>query len=157
MSIFKEAVRRDLRLSHSPMVLWDYYMEWRALTNNAVPRPLFQNQVLTPHEATFGSQCDISKICQFTWYQWVYFRNPNSFTETKECLGRFLGPVKNEGSEMTKTVLTLKSTIVLCRSLSTLTTTEKKRNETCQADALHKLHQIQTWRFQDQVFKNIAC
>ena len=59
--IFKEAVRRDLRLSHPPMVFWDYCMERRALIHNAVPHPLSQNHGLTSHEATFGAQCDISK------------------------------------------------------------------------------------------------
>ena len=73
ISLFKEAVRRDLRLSHSPMVLWDYCMEQHSFIKNDVPFPLFQNHGFTTHEAKFGAQCDIFKICHFTWYQWVYF------------------------------------------------------------------------------------
>ena len=60
ISIFKEAVRRD----HPPMVLWDYCKERRAIIQNAVPSPLFQNHGLTLHEATFGAQC---QIYQFIW------------------------------------------------------------------------------------------
>ena len=108
------------------MVLRDYRMERHDIIHNAVPRPIFQNHGLTPHEATFGSQCDTSKICQFTWYQWVYFRNYNSFPEAKECFSRVLGPVKNKGSETNQAVLNSKATIVLSRSLRHLTTAEKK-------------------------------
>ena len=49
ITIFKEAVRWDLVLSHSPMVLWDYCMERRPIIHNSVTRQLFQNQCLTPH------------------------------------------------------------------------------------------------------------
>ena len=123
--LFKEAVLQYLRLSHLPMVFWDYCMERRVLVHNAVLLPLFHNHGLTPHEATFIAQCDIYKFCQFTWYQWVYFRNPNSFPEAKEFLGQVLVPVNNEGSEMTQAILTSKSTIVICRSLCPLTTAEQ--------------------------------
>ena len=83
IGLFKEAVRKDLRLSNAPMVLWDYCMEQRALIHNAISLLLFQNQGLTPHEATFGQQGDISNICNFGWYQWVYYCNPGSFPEAK--------------------------------------------------------------------------
>ncbi len=42
--LLKEAVRKDMRESNSPMVLWDYAIERRALIHNAVTRPLFQAQ-----------------------------------------------------------------------------------------------------------------
>ena len=124
IGLLKEAVRKDLRISNAPMVLWDYCMERRARIHNSVPRPLFQNQGMTPHEATFGQQSDISNICNFNWYEWIYYRNPNSFPAAKECLGRVLGPVKNEGSEMTQAVLSFKGTIVLRRTLRHLTSSE---------------------------------
>ena len=41
MVLLKEAVCKDLRASNSPMVLWDYTIQQRASTQNAVPRPLF--------------------------------------------------------------------------------------------------------------------
>jgi len=59
IGLLKEAVRKDMRESNSPMVLWDYAIEQRAAIHNLVPRPLFQNNGLTPHAATFGSQGDV--------------------------------------------------------------------------------------------------
>jgi hypothetical protein len=106
IGLLKEAVRQDLRQSNAPIVLWDYCLERRAGIHNAIPRPLFQNNGATPHEATFGEQGDISNICNFGWYQWVYYRTSGTFPEAKERLGRVLGPAKNEGSEMSQHVLT---------------------------------------------------
>ena len=50
IGLLKEAVRKDTRESNSPIVLWDYAIELRALIHNAVPRPLFQAQGKTPYE-----------------------------------------------------------------------------------------------------------
>ena len=69
IGLHKEAVRQDMRRSNAPIVLWDYCLERRANIHNAIPRPLFQNNGATPHEATFGEQGDISNICNFGWYQ----------------------------------------------------------------------------------------
>jgi hypothetical protein len=124
IGLLKEAVRRDLRRSDSPMRLWDYCMERRALIHNAIPRKLFQANGLSPHEITHGSQGDISNLCTFDWYEWVYYRNPGSFPQNKERLGRVLGPMKNEGNEMAQAILTSKGTVVPRRTLRPLTTAE---------------------------------
>ena len=83
IGLFKEDVRRNLHTTNVSMVLWDYCMERQSKIHSAVPHQLFQNQEMTPHESTFGEHGDISNICNFGWYQWVYYRNPNSFTATK--------------------------------------------------------------------------
>jgi hypothetical protein len=110
IGLLKEAVRQDcLHQSNAPMVLWDYCLECHATIHNAsIPRPLFQNNGSTPHEApTFCEQGDISNICNFGWYQWVYYSNSGTFLPEapKERLGHVLGPAKNEGSEMSQWVL----------------------------------------------------
>ena len=112
ISLFKEAVHRDLRMTDVPMVILDYCMVHRARIHNAVPLPLFQNQGMTNHDAIFGEQVNISNICNFGWYQWVYYRTPNSLPAIKECLGRVIVIIKNEGSYMSQAVLTSKATIV---------------------------------------------
>jgi hypothetical protein len=73
IGLLKESVRKDLRMSNAPMMLWDYSLEQRAKIRNTLPCPLFQNNGATPHEATFREQGDISNICNFSWYQWVYY------------------------------------------------------------------------------------
>ena len=91
---------------------------------------------MTSHEATFGEQGDISNICNFVWYQWVYYRTPNSPPAAKECLGLVLVPIKNEGSEIPHAVLPSNATIAPQRlirliSISELNSeTEQHKSET---------------------------
>ena len=79
-------------------------MERRAMIHNLVPRPLFQSNGQTPYAATFGESGDISNLCAFSYYEWVYYRDHDSFPENKERLGRVLGLLRNEGNEMTQAV-----------------------------------------------------
>ena len=101
------------------------------MIHNLVPRSLFQNNGLTPHAATFGESGDISNICTFAYYEWVYYRDQGNFPQNKEQLGRVLGPIRNEGNEMAQAVVTHKATvvpIVPCVSLPSLNSTTSQRN-----------------------------
>ena len=109
---------------HSPMVLWDYVIKCHFLINYTIPCPLFQNNGLTPYAATFGESGDISNICSFGFYEWVYYRDNGSFPSNKDKLGRVLGPIKNEGNEMAQAVLTVKATVVPRRTMRKLTKAE---------------------------------
>ena len=136
--MFKESVRQDTRLANSPICLWDYCAERRVRIHNVTPKNLFQLQGINPITATLGLHPDISNICQFSWYQWCYYREETNiqFPYQKELLGRVLGPMKNEGNAMTQAILTSKGTVVPRRSVRPLTTEEihspveaKKRDE----------------------------
>ena len=124
IGLLKEAVRKDMRSSNSPMCLWDYALEWTAMIHNLVPRPLFQNNGLTPYAATLGESWDTFNICSFAYYEWVYYRDHGNFPENKEKLGRVLGPIRNEGNEMAQAVVTFKATVVPRRTLRKLTPSE---------------------------------
>ncbi len=106
VGLMKEATWNDMRVTGLPLVLWDYCMEWRALIFQITAKKLFQLNGTNPHTMTFGAYADISNLCQFGWYEWVYFReNSAKFPYQKERLGRCLGPAKNEGNEMAQWVL----------------------------------------------------
>ena len=69
-------------------------------------KDVFQLRGQTPHFATFGEEGDISSICQFGCYEWVYFRETNAeFPFPSHVLGRCLGSANNEGNEMTQWVI----------------------------------------------------
>jgi hypothetical protein len=74
----KEATCKDMRETHSPLVLWDYAMKRRALIYQVSSKNLFQLNGTNPYTVTFGEEADISHICQFGWYQWVYFREQSA-------------------------------------------------------------------------------
>ncbi len=93
-------------MTSSPLVLWDYCMERRALIFQITANKLFQLNGVNPHTITFGTEADISNLCQYGWYEWVYFCDvKTSFPYQKECLGRCLGPAKNEGNAMAQWIL----------------------------------------------------
>ena len=79
IGLLKEAVCKDMRALNSPIYLWDYVIKWRVILQNQVPRHLFQNKGLTHHAATFVKTGDMSNICNFAYYEWVYYRDHGSF------------------------------------------------------------------------------
>ena len=126
IGLLKESVRKDLRATNCPMVLWDFCIERRAKIHNLTPRNLFQLQGESPQTATFGVPGDISNLCNFTWYEWCYFREESNhkFPYPKEYLGRVLGPMKNEGNEMAQAILNAKGNVLPRRSVRHLTEAE---------------------------------
>ena len=80
----------------------------------------------------------------------MYYRNTGSFPKAKERLGRVLGPAKNEGSEISRWVLTAKGTIEPCRTLRPLRPdavnfeTEKRKRQLYDVIILSKLGDAMT-------------
>jgi hypothetical protein len=95
IGLIKEATRMDIQASGLPLVLWDYCMEHRALIYQVMAKNLFQLNGTTPHTFTFGTDADISNLCCFGWYEWVYFcENLAAFPFQNKQLGLCLGPAK---------------------------------------------------------------
>jgi hypothetical protein len=100
-------------------------MERHALIFQVPTKKLFQLNKTNPHTATFGTEADISHLCVFGWYEWVYSRNHSAaYLFQKECPGRCLGPAKNEGNIMAQWVLKENGKVVPCQSLRHLTPAE---------------------------------
>ena len=111
--LFKEAVRKDILYEKPPLLFWDYCAERRALIKNMTAKDLFQLRGQTPHFSTFGEEGDISNICQFGWFEWVYFwETTGKFPLPPNVLRRCLGPAKKEGNEMAQWVLKQNGRIV---------------------------------------------
>ena len=124
IGIMKEAVRRDLRMSHSPLVFWDYCLERRALIINATARDNFKLQGQTPHMTIHGREPDISNLL-FGWFEWVYYLDDSEkFPYPRECLGRCLGPSLDEGNEMAQWILAVSGEVISRRTLRRLTREE---------------------------------
>ena len=74
---------------------------------------------------TLGEMGDISNLCQFGWYEWVYFHQKTSaFTFHKQELGRCIGPTKNGGNDMCQWVLQKNGQVVPRRNLRSLRSEE---------------------------------
>ena len=125
IGLLKEAVRKDMKESNSPMVLWDYCIERRARIHNLTAKSRFNLHGTNPHTLTLGEEGDISNLCQFAWYEWCYYREQTAaFPNNKEVLGRVLGPARGEGNEMAQWILKANGRVVPRRSPRPLTTAE---------------------------------
>ena len=126
IGLLKEAVRKDMRESNSPMTLWDYCVERRARINNLTAKDNFKLHGTMPHTATLAEEGDISSVCQFGWYEWCYYHEQMAaFPHNREVLGRVLGPAQGEGNEMAQWVLKANGRVVPQRSLQPLTIAKK--------------------------------
>jgi hypothetical protein len=123
IGLMKETTRKDMHSLGSPLVLWDYCMERHALIFQITAKKLFQLNGMNPHTLTFGTEADISHICQYAWYKWVYYCDATtSFPYQKEWLGRCLEPTKNEGNAMAQQwILKENGKVVPRRTLRRLT------------------------------------
>ena len=117
IGIFKDAIRKELRRSDCPLVLWDYCAEHKALTNNVTVSNLPQAHGQTPYQTVYNEEADISNVCQFAFYDWGTYleasKNPNSkFPLQNRLLCRVLGPSKTVGTKMTYELLRVDGMVV---------------------------------------------
>ena len=121
IGLIKEAVRKDMHESNSPLRFWDYCVERRTRINNLTSKNAFRLHGSTPHTLTTGDEGDITNLCQYAWYEWCYFRDQTAaFPNNKEVLGRVLGPARGSGNEMAQWTLKTNGRVVPRRSLRPL-------------------------------------
>ena len=126
---FKEAVRKDMLDENSPLVFWDYFADRRDHIKNVKTNYFYWLRGKTPHFATFGEEGDISNICQFGWYEWVYLcETTTEFPFWSRVICRCLRPTKNKGNEMTQWVLKTNWQIVPRWTMWRLTTNKLVRD-----------------------------
>ena len=121
IGLIKEAVRKDMRESNSPLCFWDYVMRGEPGSITLQPRMHSGFMDPLPHTLTTGDEGDISNLCQYGWYEWCYFRDQTAaFPNNKEVLGRVLGPARGAGNEMAQWILKANGRVVPRRSLRPL-------------------------------------
>ena len=74
IQILKNGSQKDMTSSDSPLVLWCYCIERRAMIENACAKDNFLLKGNSPHSMMTGEVTDISNLCNFKWYEWVKFR-----------------------------------------------------------------------------------
>ena len=100
---------------------WDYCLERRVHIYNMTVRDYPTIRGMNPHTLVTGEEGDISNLCQFSWYEWVYFRkHTTAFPHNKEVLGCVLGPARGAGNEMAQWILKANGRVVPRRSVRPL-------------------------------------
>ena len=109
--IIKSRCRDMMRRTNTPIVLWDYCVEYNAELRTLTASNNVNLSGRTPHEAVMGYTPDISELVEFEWYQWVWYNDPASTDRIQ--LGRWLGPAHNAGQGLAYYVLNDKGEVVM--------------------------------------------
>jgi hypothetical protein len=78
-----------------------------------------------------GQTEDISFICNFAWYDWVYYNEQKAaFLDSKLTLGRYLGPTSPvAGSVLSANILTFEGNVIRRNTFRHLTQLENENQE----------------------------
>jgi hypothetical protein len=67
---------------------------------------------------------DISHLCEFAWYDWIWYLDPVDFPEDKRNLGCWLGPAHDIGDVMCARILVQSGQVVSRTSYLPLSTAD---------------------------------
>jgi len=111
--IIKRKLRRIMKMTLTPIRLWDYAWEYVSSIRALTAMRHFYLDDVTPAEKVYGYTPNITEYISFSWYEWIWF------------LGRWLGPATNLGQGMAFYVLTDESKVIVRSTVSTITIDEK--------------------------------
>ena len=90
----------------SPKVLWDDCLDLESYIRSNSYLDIFQLDGMTHETNILGETYDITTLCEFGWYQWVYFRDTYAtFPGDNLVLGKYCGPSLNVGPALTANIL----------------------------------------------------
>ena len=72
-----------------PKVLWGDCLDLEAYIHSNTDLDIFEQDGMTTKTKILGETSDITTLCKFGWYKWVYFRDTSvNFPGYKIVLGR---------------------------------------------------------------------
>ena len=105
IGILKEAIRQDLLKSNVPLVVLDYYAEWRVRVHNLTTKDKFDISNMNPFTQVTGDVTDISNMCVHKFYDMVQYQKQKvGFPLLQSKLDRFLGSCCNNGNKIPLTM-----------------------------------------------------
>jgi hypothetical protein len=108
--------RKALRLTNAPLVLWDHCMKLMAAIRSHTALNVLSLQGETPHTVLTGDTGDISQLCEFSWYDIVWYIDITVTMQNRK-LGRYLGPSPDIGQAMSSKILAAKGTVIVQTSI----------------------------------------
>jgi hypothetical protein len=117
--------------SQSPRRLWYHAIELASNVQSHLALDMYKLNGRLPETIMLGQTSDISFICSFTWYDWVYYNEENAaFPATKMTLGRYLGTTDPEaGFVLSAKILTFEGNVIRRNLFRHLTPIEDANTE----------------------------
>jgi hypothetical protein len=103
--------RKAMRQTHAPYILWDFCIELMSKIRSHTALDILILQGDTPHTFLTGDTSDISHICEFRWYDLVWYVDHLDKLQNRK-LGRYLGPSYDIGQAMASRILTVTAQIL---------------------------------------------
>jgi hypothetical protein len=72
--------------SQSPRRLWDHAIELASILRSHLALDMYKLNSQVPETIMLGQTADISFICSFAWYNWVYYKKQNAAFEAGSVL-----------------------------------------------------------------------
>ena len=91
--------------SNSPKKLWDDCLELEMEIRSCTTHNVFELKGEVPRTVMKGETANITHLCEFGWYDWVYFRDNAVTYHEKWVLGRWLGPSTDVGPALCAKIL----------------------------------------------------
>ena len=137
----KRGASRKMLRSHAPKKLWDHCLELEAFVRSCTAHDHYALNGEVPETVMKGQPADISNICEYEWYQWVMYLEPDvQFPDDKWKLGRYLGPATDVGSMMTSKILNYNGNYVPRSTFRPLTEAEMANPDEQEARRQFDLH-----------------
>jgi hypothetical protein len=109
----KRGVGREMVRSGAPKRLWDDCLVREAYVRSSTAFEIFSLEGKVPDIIVKGQTSDISPLAEYAWYEWVKFRDTGqSFQDSKEWLGRDLGPAIDIGIAISRNVLKINGKVM---------------------------------------------
>ena len=116
--VIKSKTKDMMRRTNTPLVLWDYCVEYNAELRCMTATNLFDLNGRTPFETVLGFTPDISELVEFSWYQWIWYHDP--VHPDRDNLGRWLGPAHNVGQGLAYYILNINAEVIVRSSVSSI-------------------------------------
>jgi hypothetical protein len=121
----KRMYRRAMIRTNSPRCLWDLCLVYHAYVRSHSCLAVWQLEGETPQTVLTGDTADISHICEFGWYDWVWYISPADENMERKHLGRYLGPSFDIGDALCAKILPASGRIISRTSVFPLNVEEQ--------------------------------
>lgn len=126
-------IHRKMKVHNVPKRLWSYCAKWSCDVRNKTSSPIHALEGRTPYEAIYGPTPDTSSLCEFDFYEPIWYYEQNAFPEDKRIMGRQLGEAHKIGQALCYWVLP-STGIPIARSTDQPIADSDKSDEQVQAE-----------------------
>ena len=127
----KRHTRRFMSQSASPLALWDFCCLYTVELRNRICRPLAKLKGRTPYEVLTGNTPDISEYLEFSWYQPVWFYEPDVYPQQNKQIARWLGIAHRVGQAMCYWILPISGVPIARTTIQEISKIELESEEVC--------------------------